>query len=286
MFIQSGLGAYIGKVNMDINAPDYLLEDTSQSLKETEEILIEYGNKSQLVKPIISPRFVPACSPELMTGLGLLAEKYNAPVQSHLSEDRQEIQLVKEMYPNFPTYGNIYNYFGLFGQQPTVMAHCIFSATEEIELIKENSVVVAHCPSSNCHLGSGTMAVKKFLNAGVRVGLGSDISGGDTTSMLQVMAYAIAVSKMISMYSDNIFSPLTTSEAFFLGTKGGGSFFGKVGSFEEGYEFDALIIDDSNLNHLNYTLEERIQRLVYLSSNINIVERYVAGNRVDEPIFD
>jgi len=286
MMIQSGLGAFIGKVNMDINAPNYLLEDTQQSLSDTEEIIVEYRNKSFLVKPIIAPRFVPACSPTLMMGLGQLAKQYDAPILSHISEQIEEIQLVKNMYPNFPTYGSVYSYFGLFGQQPTVMGHAVHSSNEEMILIKNHGVYIAHCPSSNCNLGSGMMPVRKFLNMGINVGLGSDVAGGHTVSILKSMVYAIATSKMVWLYSNKTLPPLTAHEAFYLGTKGGGSFWGKVGSFEEGYDFDALVIDDSSLNSLDYTLTERIQRFIYLGNGSNIVERFVAGNQIKRPNFD
>ena len=285
MYIQSGLGAFIGKVNMDINTPDYLSENTYESLYITERILMDYHQRSPLVKPIIAPRFVPACSPQLMLGLGQLARKYGVPVTSHLSEDLEEIRLVHKMYPTFPTYGSIYEYFGLFGQQPTVMAHSIYSSDEEIELIRRNGVYIAHCPSSNCHLASGMMPLRKFIDRGVNMGLASDVAGGTSLSMLEAMAYTIATSKMVWLYSGQALPPLKTSEAFYLATKGGGSFFGRVGSFEKGYEFDALVIDDSNLNLFDYSLEERITRFIYLGDDRNIVERYVAGKKVDEPQF-
>ena len=178
MMIQSGLGGYVGKVNMDREAPEYLLENTEQSLYETEQFILETRNLSTIVHPIIAPRFVPSSSSELMEGLGKLAKKYEVLVMSHLSEELSEIQLVKEMYPNFPTYGSIYNYFGLFGQEPTVMAHSIYSNKQERELIKKNGVFIAHCPSSNFNLGSGMMPLRKFLNEGIKVGLGCDVGGG------------------------------------------------------------------------------------------------------------
>ena len=286
LFIESGLGAYIGKVNMNRNTPNYILEDTKTSIRETEEIILKYKDKSDIVKPIITPRFVPTCTSELLKGLGNLAIKYNIPVQSHLSENTNEIEWVKKLEPEFKDYASAYNEFNLFGQTRTIMAHCIYNTDEEIELMAKNKVYAAHCPSSNYNLSSGIMPVRKFLNINVPVGLGTDISGGHETSIQKVMVSAIQASKIKWLETNKKYNPITTSEAFYLGTKGGGSFFGKVGSFENGYDFDALVIDDSNLGYAeNLTLEERIQRFIYIGDDRNIVERYVQGRKIEEPKF-
>lgn len=286
LFIESGLGAYIGKVNMNRNTPNYILEDTKTSIRETEEIILKYKDKSDIVKPIITPRFVPTCTSELLKGLGDLAVKYNIPVQSHLSENINEIKWVKELEPEFKDYASVYNKFSLFGQTKTIMAHCIYSTDEEIELMAKNKVYAAHCSNSNYNLSSGIMPVRKFLNADVPLGLGTDISAGHETSIQKVMVSAIQASKIKWLETNKKYKPISTSEAFYLGTKGGGSFFGKVGSFENGYDFDALVIDDSNLGYAeNLTLEERIQRFIYIGDDRNIIERYVQGRKIEEPKF-
>jgi len=286
MFVESGLGAYVGKVNMDLNVPDYLLEDTEQSLIDTERFILETKNTHTLVKPIIAPRFVPSCTPKLMRGLGDLAKIYHVPVMSHLSEDLDEIKIVKEMYPNFKTYADIYRHFGLFGQEKTCMGHCIYSDERERKLIKEYGVWVGHCPSSNFNLGSGLMPVRKFLDLGIKVGLGCDVAGGGSVSLLGVMQDALATSKIVWLYSGKKIKPLIMPEVFHMATKGGGSFFGKVGSFEPGYEFDALIIDDAPLLEIStYSIEERITRFIFIGSKENIVARYISGRYLPKPTF-
>lgn len=284
MFIESGLGAYVGKVNMDRNTAEYLTEDTKESLQDTEEILKEYGNKSRLVKPIITPRFAPTCSEELLQGLNDLAFKYKTPIQSHLNENTSEILWVKELFPKSKNYASVYDDFKLFGQHKTVMAHCVYCNDDEIDLMAKNGVYAAHCPYSNYNLSSGIMPVRKYLNKGVPIGLASDISGGSSLSIPSVIRGTIQASKMIWLNTNKELSQLTFSEGFFLATKGGGSFFGKVGSFEKGYDFDALVIDDSRLSDIReLTVEERIQRFVYIGDDRNIVERYVEGIRIEEP---
>lgn len=285
LLVEAGLGAYVGKVNMDRNCPDIIVEDTQQSLKDTREYLEKHVGKSKLVKPIITPRFVPTCSVEILEELGKMAKEFDVPIQSHLSENTGEVKWVKELHPEHKNYASVYDCYDLFGQKPTIMAHCIYNTEDEVGLMKDNEVYVAHCPHSNLNLSSGIMPVRHFLDSGVNVGLGSDISGGHKISISSVMAVSAQVSKIKWLETNKELAPLTTSEVFYLGTKGGGKFFGKVGSFEEGYEFDALVIDDSNFFGDNLTLEERLQRFIYLGDDRNIVERYVAGNKVDKPNF-
>lgn len=283
LLIKSGLGAYVGKVNMDRNSPEYLIEDTNQSVKDTEEIIKEYINKSDLVKPIITPRFVPSCTPELMKKLGELSEEYGLPIQSHLSENHSEIEWIKELHKECSSYAGVYETYGLLKESKTIMAHCIHNTDEEIEILKKYRVFAAHCPTSNSNLSSGIMPVRRFLQEGIPVGLGSDVSAGHKVSIPSVMNMSMQFSKLKWLESNKALDSLSTSEVFYLGTKGGGEFFGKVGSFEEGYEFDALVIDDSNLGELDLTIEDRLQRYIYIGDDRNIVDRYVLGRKIEEP---
>ena len=284
LFNESGLGAYVGKVNMDRECPDVLIEDTIQSLKETELIAKEYINKYSLVKPIITPRFVPSCSFEMLKGLGEIAEKYDLPVQSHLCENTNEIEFVKTLEPESKNYSDVYYKANLFRENKTIMAHCIWLNENEIELLSKSKVFVAHCPTSNLNLSSGIAPIRKLIEKGINVGRASDISGGHTLSMPEVIVSSAQVSNLKWLYSNKTDEKLSTAELFYLATKGGGKFFGKVGSFEEGYEFDALVIDDMALNiNNNLSLEERVQKFLYKGKEKNIIERYVRGNVVKEP---
>lgn len=281
MLDASGLATYVGKVNMDRNSPDYLIENTSDSIKDTERWILRTQGAYKNTKPIITPRFVPSCSSELMAALGKLAEKYDIPVQSHLSENRDEIEWVKRLHPEFETYSDVYSKFGLFGQEPTIMAHCVYLTDREMKLMKERGVIAAHCPESNINISSGIAPVRRMLDDGIRVGLGTDVAGGFSLSILRAMADAIQASKMYSMLADKSLSPLTLSEAFYMATKGGGSFWGKVGSFEEGFEMDAVVIDDSDINGLNpLTPLQRLERVVYLSDDRQVKAKYVKGSQV------
>ena len=271
---------------MDRECPDILKEDTNNSLLETIEIIEEYKNKYALVKPIITPRFVPSCSFQLLEGLGNIANKYDIPVQSHLCENLDEITFVKKLHPNFKNYADVYDNAKLFRTNKSIMAHCILVNEDEIKLLKNKNVFVAHCPISNLNLSSGIAPIRQLINNGIQVGLGSDISAGHTLYIPDVIKYSAQVSNLRWLNSNGTDEKLTTNELFYLATKGGGKFFGNVGSFEKGYEFDALIIDDSDLLiKNNLTLEERLQKFIYIGNSNNIIERYVAGKIVNEPNF-
>ena len=141
---------------------------------------------------------------------------------------------------------------------------------------------VAHCPASNINLSSGIAPIRKYLDKGLNIGLGSDVAGGHTDSIFRAITDAIQVSKIYFSMIDKNQKPLVFSEAFYLATKGGGKFFGKVGSFEQGYEFDAIVLDDSVLPHpQQLSLAERVERAVYLGlDQKNIVSKYVAGKKI------
>jgi Cytosine deaminase and related metal-dependent hydrolases len=283
MLEKSGLKTLVGKVNMDRNAPDALCEKSAkQSVEDTKEWL-KACSKFHHTKPILTPRFIPSCTDELMEGLGNIQRSEKLPVQSHLSENKSEIEWVSELHPETSTYGGAYEKYGLFGgvNCKTVMAHCVYSPDEEIQLMAKNDVFVAHCPNSNTNLSSGIAPVRKYLDAGVKIGLGSDVAGGFSASMLRAMSDTIQNSKLYWRLVDEKCTPLHLEETFFLATKGGGEFFGKVGCFDEGYEFDALVLDDADIPcPYELTSLQRLERIIYLGTYNNVVAKYVQGSKV------
>lgn len=285
LFVESGMGAKVGIVGMNRNSPDNLSNTTEELVANIRNLktYLDQRSSNHLVEPIITPRFVPSCTEDMLTALGHLAKELNLSVQSHLSENRSEIDWVKQLEPDTTCYGDAYNRYGLFGQQPTVMAHCCYTDGEELQLMKKNHVMVVHCPTSNSNIASGIAPIRKFMQEGIPVALGTDVSAGHYVSMLRIIQYAIQVSKLIYAQTHGQMPFLTLSEAFYLATKSGGSFFGKVGSFEKGYEMDALIVDDSYLNYDNYTLEQRIQRYIYIGDDRDIRVRICRGKVLDEP---
>ena len=282
LFQEAGMGALVGKVAMNRNCPDGLIESVDEMVSGTEALISEFNSPDGLVRPIITPRFVPSCTPDMLKACGELAAQYGLPVQSHLSENTSEIAWVQSLEKESTSYGDAYDRYGLFGQTPTVMAHCVWTAGEELELMKRRGVMVAHCPTSNLNIASGLAPIRTFIEEDVPVGLGSDISGGHDLNIFRMMVFAIQVSKAV--YQRDHSKPfLTLSEAFWLATKSAGRFFGRVGSFEPGYEFDALVIDDSDLKHDNYSLLQRLERYVYLGDDRQITHRFCRGCYLPEP---
>ncbi len=283
MLEDSGLVAMTGKVNMDRNAPPDLCETSADAaIADTLRWLDEIDARFANVSPILTPRFIPSCSDELLRRLAAVRRERNLPVQSHLSENPDEVAWVANLHPDSANYGDAYARFDLFGgDAPTVMAHCVWSGAEETDLMRQRGVVVAHCPQSNANLASGIAPARRFLDRGLRVGLGSDMAGGCHSSIFRAMADAIQASKLRWRLCGGDERPLTVEEAFWLGTAGGGAFFGKVGLFREGYELDALVMDDAPLAApFAMTIPERLARAIYLSDDRHIAEKYVRGKRI------
>lgn len=281
---ETGLKTMVGKVNMDRNSPDYLCESTAEhSVSETLRWLKEVESRHyQFTLPILTPRFIPSCSDELLKQLAGIQKEQHLPLQSHLSENRKEIEWVQELCPESDFYGDAYNRSGLFGSNgKTVMAHCVHSGEKETELMKKNNVFIAHCPESNINLCSGIAPVRHFLDRGLHVGLGSDVAAGTSSNLFRAMAVAIQASKMRCCLSGSESEPLTVPEVFYMATKGGGAFFGKTGSFEPGYETDAVILDDSRIRPLGESsLKTRLERIIYLADEREVVGKYVSGKNI------
>lgn len=281
---QSGLVTYVGKVNMDRNCPDYLREESAEEsgIQTVEWIKDVLHKKYQNTMPILTPRFTPSCSDELMENLKKIQMYYQIPVQSHLSENPGEIAWVKELCPWSEFYGDAYDRFGLFGADcKTVMAHCVYSGKEERQRMKENGVFIAHCPESNMNLSSGVAPVRTFLKEGLHVGIGSDVAGGSTENLFKAMALAIQASKLRWRMQDDSLKPLTLEEVFYIATKGGGKFFGNVGSFEPGFELDAVVLNDTRIVHSqNLDVRERLERMIYLADEREVRAKYVRGREI------
>jgi guanine deaminase len=285
MLEHSGLATMVGKVNMDRNAPPALTEPSAKaSLDATRswiEAVRERGYSSTF--PLLTPRFIPSCSDELLRGLSALQKELTLPVQSHLSENDSEIAWVRELRPDAVSYADAYLHSGLLGGDdcPTIMAHCVHSDPLETPLLLARGVWIAHCPVSNTCLSSGIAPARTFLDAGLRIGLGTDVAGGYSLSMLHSIAEAIKVSKLRWHLVDDSLRPLTVAEAFYLATRGGGSFWGKVGGFDEGFDFDAVVIRDTVApSKENLSLQARLERLIYTDADTQVTDKYVAGKRI------
>ncbi|MCQ2802977.1 MAG: amidohydrolase family protein, partial [Bacilli bacterium] len=258
-----GISGYVGKVNMDRNGAPGLEETTEESIKETNRWLKEC-KKFKLIKPIITPRFIPSCTDKLMEELGNIANENNLPIQSHLSENLGEIAWVKELHPECEEYWDAYAKYNMWNNK-TLMAHCVHSSTRERKAIKDAGVYVVHCPSSNEDLTSGYAQIRKMLDEGINVVIGSDVAGGDHLSMFDNVAATIRASKARNII-DNYKTPfLTVEEAFYLATSAANKFFDEKPGLAKGNKLDVIVINDDKLPRVRkLSIKERFERTIYL----------------------
>ena len=300
-----GLQSFIGKTCMDQNSPPYYIKETQDEIRETKNF-IEYVKDldSPLIKPIIIPRFAITCTFELMKELGKLSSHYNVPVHTHLSENQNEIDFTLSLFPGRSSYAQIYEECG-FLNSSSVFAHCIYLTEKEKEMFKKTGASVAHCPLSNFtihrlksfflfifsffffFLNSGVLNVRELLQSGIKVGLGTDISGGYSPSMYNALRNAIISSTVIFDHNKN-FNYLSYEEAFYLATMGGARVLGisdSVGDFTVGKVFNAQVVDpyvhDSPIDIFDRdTSRDIIQKIIFLSDDRNITDVYVNGNKI------
>lgn len=248
---------------------------------------------------------------EFMKKLAGLAREFNLPIQSHISENVDEITFTLEIFPGHKNYAEVYNTAGLLTNR-TIMAHGVHLYDGEVKMFADKGVAVAHCPNSNTNLQSGLLDVKRLIDNGVKVGLGSDVSGGNRIGILDCMRAALDAShhlnfmkkqnvlgtgKMPETKSNMKYQPMTYQQALFLATLGGAQTCGlenKIGNFVKGKEFDALVIDvyvgsvdkfnipakvSENWNE-EFKFHQMIQKFVYVGDDRNIAEVYVQGKQV------
>jgi guanine deaminase len=291
--------ALIGRVAMDDRqlCPDYYRDVSANSAVDLTRSFIEYvrsmpGNGSALIHPVITPRFIPSCSDEVLVGLGALARETGCHVQTHCSESDWEHQFVLERCGKTDTAA--LDGFGLLSRR-TVLAHGNFVTDADIALIRERGAGIAHCPLSNVYFSDAVFPLRKILQQGVHVGLGSDIAGGASPSILQNARQAVIASRSLEAGVDPALprserrrpeSRIDTPTAFWLATAGGGLALDlPVGVFKEGFQFDALLIDarvagsDLRVESVD-TPEEVLQKIIYLANRINIRQVWVANRQV------
>lgn len=298
-----GQRAFIGKVNMDRNSPKYYCETTEESISETLRFIERMKSVNyELIYPIITPRFAPSCSPELMQELVNIAKSSNLPIQSHMSETREEIEWVKQLFPGLNDYASVYDSFGILNQN-SIMAHCIHMSDSEIKLLMDRNVGISHCPNSNFSLQSGVLNIQKLIGLGFhKIGLGTDCAGGYSPSILDSMRQALIASKVVYLQHGSL-KPINFSQVFHLATLGGAQCLGldsKIGNFSIGKQFDAIRIDLSQQTTENDpfrnsngdcrvaivdifqhdTAMNRFEKFIYLGDDRNMTEIYVNGSRV------
>jgi guanine deaminase len=249
-----GLRAFIGKVMMDQNSPPALQEGTEDSLAASLRLFDKWdGAEGGRLRYVFTPRYAAACSMDLMKRVGDIASERRAFVQSHLSENRDEVEWVRKLFPDAPSYTAVYDAAGMLSDR-CIMAHCIHLSSDEIDLLARTQTKVAFCPYSNRTLQSGTMPYMKLRKAGLTIGLGTDIAGGPSLSMLEQIQEAMKA------------TGITFDEALYLGTLGGAKTLGladHIGSLDAGKDADFVVADPALRNKHSITAVYVRGKLVY-----------------------
>mmetsp|Transcript_36877 Transcript_36877/g.37534 ORF Transcript_36877/g.37534 Transcript_36877/m.37534 type:complete len:475 (+) Transcript_36877:74-1498(+) len=313
-----GQRAYVGKVSMDRNSPDYYVETTNTAILEAEEFvkyclrqsdrgrfilrnidnnipnneisLLNHEN-TPLILPVITPRFVPTCTTKLMIALGDIAQKYSLlPIQSHLNECKPEVTWVAELHPEASCYTQVYEQNGLCNSQ-AYMAHCVHCNLLDVNILQSTQTGIVHCPASNFNIGSGVCDVRAHLDRGLKVGLGTDVAAGVSCSMLDAIRQTVICSRAISFQKEDQgipYSVLSYKEAFYLATMGSAdvlSMSSQLGSISEGKKLDCLVVDleeaDSPIDVFDSDDQlDCFQKFLFLGDDRNIVKVYVNGKLV------
>jgi guanine deaminase len=281
-----GLRCTMGKMMMDRHAPEALKEDTETSLRQSEELIQRWhGAAEGRLHYALAPRFAPMCSPALMRGVGALSEKHGAFIQTHLSENREELAWVASLFPEAASYTDVYARHGMLNGR-TLLGHGIHLDAPERAAIRAAGASIAHCPTSNAFLASGTMPLRRWLQEGLSIGLGTDVGAGTTLSMWHEMAMACTASKL--RWADTrgeADRPLGPAEALHLATLGGARALGfaeRTGSLERGKAADFLVVDVRVPDPGSRAEDDPgrvLSRLVYRAEAPMVKAAFVGGRR-------
>ena len=289
---ESGLRIIMGKMMMDIGSYGQLQPKKvlSVSLMESERLCRKWHRSEDgRLEYAFSPRFAVTCSEKMMRSAAELAARFDAYLQTHLAENREEIEKVHHLYMWASDYTHVYEKYRLLTPK-TVLGHCIHLNPREIAAIAAAQSSIAHCPTSNLFLGSGLFKLDQLMKAGIPIGLGSDVAAGPELNMWQVMRAAIDIQKARSAYEPNL-RPLRPAEAFYLATQGGARALGKgqmIGTLDPGKEADLIVVDLAALlpypkdsdTLLELSTEDVLALCVYRGGPHANVQTYVRGKCV------
>lgn len=295
--LEMGQRALVGRVAMDLadECPDFYRDASAEeSVALTEEFIAAVpglaGNHTGLVKPVITPRFIPSCSDKALQGLGDMAHRTGAHVQTHCSESDWEHGHVLARCGKTDT--EALAEFGLLGRH-TILAHSNFITDDDMDIIRKRGAGVAHCPLSNVYFSNAVFPLRRALEKGLHVGLGTDISGGPSASLLDSVRMSIAASRMME---DGVDAKSQAGErgtpdsridfrtAFWLATRGGGEALDlPVGCFTPGNQFDAILVRLPEEYHGDEDAagDALLQKIVMLATRESIHATFVAGRLVN-----
>ena len=281
---ESGIRAFIGMSLMDMNVPESLKKDTESNIIDTLKLIKKWhGENSGMLKYIITPRYALICSERLMRLAGDIARETGLFIQTHLAENREELRQIYRAYPDYNTYTDIYDKAGLITRK-SIFAHCIYLSDYEIELIKDNAGNIVHCPSSNRYLKSGVFPFRKMSSI-IKTGIGTDVAGGTSLSMLSEIKEAIETDKTYQIIEGLEKDNLSPCEALWTATKGNAEILCidyETGDFETGLSADlvAFKFDRFGLTIESLNSEAIAGKLVYQLGNCFADDVFIKGKLV------
>jgi len=290
---KSGLRIIMGKLMMDIGSYGQLQPKKilSISLLESETLCEKWhGAGDGLLEYAFSPRFAVSCSQKLMKGAAELAVRHSAYIQTHLAENFEEIEKVRNQFSWAADYTDVYDQCGLLTPR-TVLGHCIHLSEREMDVLAGSGSRVAHCPTANLFLASGIMPLEKLYDRGIPVGLGTDVAAGSELNLWQVMRSAIESQKARSFYEKNVRVP-SPAEVFYMATQGAAEILGKgdrIASLDPGKEADFTVVDYNSLvpyrkngkqHRDDLSADDILSLCIYRGGPHATLETFVRGNSV------
>lgn len=291
---KAGQRAIIGKLCIVQGSTHGNIEASNDASLGSSEKSVKYIRKldpdGRLVHPCIQPRGGPYCPTELMHALGEQSKDYKTYVQAHMCETTSDIERTLKVHKDFDFYSDMYKANGLLHEK-TILAHCIHLQQKDFENLKASKAGVAHNPNSNTCLRDGECRVRELLDMDIKVGLGTDCSAGYMPSIHDAMRNASNVSRHLALHKGDDRYVLGFSEIVYLATMGGARVVGmedRIGNFEQGKKFDALVIDVEGIISANPYLwegdedgsEAMVKKWVFLGDDRNIRKVYVDGKLV------
>lgn len=267
-----------GKVMMDRNAPDYLVDTAESSYVDSKALIERWHGKGRL-HYAVTPRFAPTSTPEQLTLAGQLLTEYpDLYMQTHISENLKEVEWVKALFPERKNYLDVYDHFNLLGER-SVFAHGVHLCDQECERLAETGSAIAFCPTSNFFLGSGLFNLPMAEKHKVNVGLGTDVGAGTSFSLLHTLNEAYKVMQLQG-------AKLSPFKSLYLATLGGARALrleDKIGNLQPGSEADFVVLDFNATPLLSYrmsqatSIEEQLFVLMTLGDDRTVSETYSAG---------
>ncbi len=269
-----------GNTWMDQNAPDFLCRSVQKSFDDS-VLLIEKWHEKHRLHFAVTPRFALTSSPEALEAAKTLLSEYpGLYMQTHIAENKQEIEQVNNAHTANHNYLNIYDSFDLLTER-SLLGHGIYLSGDELKRVSETGASIVHCPSSNLFLGSGLQDCQNILNNNIDLAIGSDIGAGTSFSMLQNLHDAYKISSLLN-------NPMDPLQAFYFITLGGAKALklaDRIGNFEKGKEADFVVIDPSKNDLLNYrisdgsSIEDVLFPLIILGDDRIIKSVYLMGEK-------